>query len=231
MAYLFVGCALLLGTFSCCSKNECDKSKVAAIESEILSDDPLTTLKKGNERFSTDNSVLAHEDLATVTRLSKGQSPGVVVVSCSDSRATPEIVFDLGLGDVFTVRTAGNVMGSLEKGSIEYAVQHAHAKLVVVLGHTHCGAVHALLDHDGSAIPGSVGSILDALKEGEEVKEAMAQGGDNVAYNTIRANVVSGVKQLRTSDPILKSMYDKKEIDIVGAIYDLETGKVEFLDI
>ena len=201
-----------------------------------LSERPLEKLKEGNERFYTGRMIHQNQDMKTVDKLTEGQAPFAVVISCSDSRVTPEIIFDQGLGDIFCVRTAGNVMGDFEEGSIEYAVEHLNTGLVVVLGHSSCGAVKAFVDytqecdhhhHDGHL--GHVKSILDKLGSQEEGVEALQSGGD-IYDKMTRANIAHGVKQLRQSDPILSELYKKGEVKIIGAIYHIDSGKVEFLD-
>lgn len=202
---------------------------------QVSSDEALDLLREGNKRFCTNQMIHQHQDAETLKALVEGQHPFAVVISCSDSRVTPEIIFDQGLGDLFSIRTAGNVMADFEEGSVEYAVDHLRTHLVVVLGHTHCGAIKAFLDtkeHDQHAHGdhGHVQSILDKLDSEPEEKEVLANGGD--LYNqAIRANVFNGVRQLRESDPVLSKMYKNHQIDIVGAVYNIESGKVEFVSI
>ncbi|MEN9919764.1 MAG: hypothetical protein RL662_2200 [Bacteroidota bacterium] len=223
------------------------------IEEKTLA--PLDILKKGNERFMSDKSTHPRQDLARVLSLAKAQNPNCIIVSCSDSRVSPEIIFDQGLGDIFSIRTAGNVMSDYEEGSIEYAVEHLHTPLIVVMGHQGCGAIQALLDHiddddekdddddekddekdddDDShnhkgRVADHISAIIKKLKSEEEEQELLKTVGKN-SNLAVLANVMNGVKQLRTSDPILKNSYKKGEINIVGAVYHIDSGKVEFLD-
>lgn len=234
--FFVMGVLLIGGTSSCTSKSENASTQNALSsqqnEADIIDEDPLTNLIKGNERFVSGKLVHIHQDSLRVKELTEGQHPRVVVICCSDSRVTPEIVFDQGLGDIFTIRTAGNVMSDYEEGSIEYAVEHTGAKLVVVLGHTSCGAIKAMLDtKEGETVPGHIASIVDALKAETEEKEALEKGGEALPYNAVKANVEHGVKQLCSSKPILSEMHEEGKIKIVGAIYHIEDGKVEFLDI
>lgn len=198
--------------------------------------DPVKIMKEGNERFVSGKSIHAHQDMETVTNLVKAQNPKCIIVSCSDSRVSPEIVFDQGLGDIFSIRTAGNVMSDYEEGSIEYAVEHLHTPLVIVMGHQGCGAIQAMLDsedklEDGhlKKIKDHVSKIVEKLKSEEEEKQVLKESGKN-SNLAVQANVMNGVKQLRHSDPILKDAYEKGEINIVGAIYHLDSGEVEFLN-
>lgn len=205
-------------------------------------DEALALLKEGNKRFCTNQMLHQHQDLATVKDLTEGQHPFAIVISCSDSRVTPEIIFDQGLGDVFSIRTAGNVMADYEEGSIEYAADHLGTKLVVVLGHTHCGAIKAFMDikQEGEADEhhahghgelGHIQSIIDKLDSEEEECEVFKCPDSDLYDKAIRANVAHGVKQLKKCDPFLSRMYKDHKIDIVGAIYHIESGEVEFLEI
>lgn len=201
--------------------------------------DPLTVLKEGNLRFYSGQTAHPHQDMHTVKQLTAGQSPFAVVVCCSDSRVSPEVIFDQGLGDLFVVRTAGNVMGDYEEGSIEYAIEHLHTSLVVVLGHTSCGAIKAYVDakegtpdahaeHGHESKPlGHVQAILTKLDSEEEMADAFH--GEGAHYDAAtRANVAHGVKQLQESDPILSKLFKEGKINIVGAIYHLDKGVVSF---
>lgn len=201
--------------------------------------DALSILKEGNKRFCAGKLEHGHQDMARVNELKGGQAPLAIVVSCSDSRVTPEIIFDQGLGDVFSIRTAGNVMADYEEGSIEYAAEHLGTKLIVVMGHTSCGAVKAFMDikhkdnHEGEEHNedlGHIQAIVDKLDSEEEEAEVFRTEGDTYS-RAIKANVVHGVKQLRNSEPFLSEMYKEEKVNIVGAIYHIETGEVEFLDI
>lgn len=201
---------------------------------------PLTMLKEGNLRFCSNQLLHQHQDMARVSELNSGQQPFAVIIGCSDSRVSPEIIFDQGLGDLFSIRTAGNVMGDYEEGSIEYAVEHLHSKLVVVLGHTNCGAVKAFIDiehgdnHNATEHAeelGHIKSIVDKLNSEEEEHEIFSTEGTDTYNRAIKANIIHGVKQLRNSDPILSKKYKEGEIQVIGALYHLDSGVVEFLDI
>lgn len=192
----------------------------------------LEILKEGNKRFLSGVSTHERQDPERIKDLIKGQHPKCIIVSCSDSRVPPEILFDQGLGDIFSIHTAGNVMSDYEEGSIEYAVEHLHTPLVIVMGHQGCGAIQALLDHaddlDGEAAD-HVSKIIQKLKSEEEEQEVLKTAGKNSNLAVV-ANVMNGVKQLRNSEPHLKEAYHKGEINIVGAVYHIESGEVEFLD-
>ena len=157
--------------------------------------------------------------------LAAGQHPFAVILGCADSRTGPEILFDQGLGDLFVVRVAGNVLDDHAIGSIEYGVEHLHAPLIVVLGHSRCCAVAAARDvvaGKGRA-EGHIESLVAAIRPAVEA----TVGQDLDA--TCKANVRNAVHALRTSEPVLRHMAEKGEIKVVGAYYDLDTGVVAFL--
>jgi carbonic anhydrase len=159
------------------------------------------------------------------TELAKTQHPFAAILSCSDSRVPPEIVFDQGLGDLFIVRVAGNVINDEGLGSIEYAVDHLGTRLIIVLGHQSCGAVKAAKETiaaKGKA-PGHIESLVTAIKPAVEAtaKEDLE--------TTIKANVKHVVDALRSSTPILKAKIDSGEMQVIGGYYSLDTGAVTFL--
>jgi carbonic anhydrase len=185
----------------------------------------VSKLKEGNGRYTSGN--LEHPGQTTERRaeLAKDQHPFAVILSCSDSRVPPEIVFDQGLGDLFVVRVAGNVIDDHGLGSIEYAVDHLGTRLIVVLGHQSCGAVKAAKETvaaKGKA-PGHIQSLVTAIKP---VVEATAK--DDLE-TTVKANVKHVVQALRSSTPILKAKVDSGEVQVIGGYYSLDTGAVTFL--
>jgi carbonic anhydrase len=191
--------------------------------------DPLARLLEGNRRFTVGHPIRPDQTLGRLRQLRKGQHPFAVVVSCSDSRVPPEIIFDQGLGDIFSVRTAGNVIGDYELGSIEYAVEHLGCRLIVVLGHEQCGAVSAFLQHESSSTPGHIQGILQYLASEPEERSLPDQLKHNLDA-AIRANILHGVHVLGSSEPILHPLVEKKELTIVGALYRIDSGKVVVLD-
>jgi carbonic anhydrase len=181
-------------------------------------------LVEGNRRFVTGRFEHARQDKERRDELAKGQHPFAVIVGCSDSRVPPELVFDQGLGDLFVVRVAGNVVDDASLGSIEYAVEHLGANLIIVLGHERCGAVKAALD--GGALPGHIGAIGAALSPA--IAAANAEPGDDPLDAAVRANVRRIVRELRESEPLLAHAVHEGEVEVLGARYDLDTGEVEF---
>lgn len=190
--------------------------------------DPLAAiarLKEGNRRFASGQSLHPNQSIARAKEISAGQNPFAVIVGCSDSRVPNEIVFDQGLGDLFIVRTAGQVSTYASWGSIEFGVESLGARLVVVLGHTQCGAVGAACRLP--EVPGHVVTLVNAIRPAS-VRAARIPG--DLVMNAGRVNVAMQVMQLRNLEPVLARKVKRGEIQIVGAIYDLATGKVEFLD-
>lgn len=188
-------------------------------------------LMEGNKRFVEGN--LMQKDLGEAKRkeLSKGQKPFAIVVSCSDSRVSPEIIFDQGLGDLFVIRVAGNVVDQVALGSIEYAAEHLHAPLLIILGHTQCGAVTAAVETVEKKVKpeGNIGTIVKKIIPA--VKKAKIKGGnkEEITYNAIKENVLLVKKDIEKKSPILKHLIEKGELKVVTAIYDITSGKVEVI--
>lgn len=182
----------------------------------------LSKLLEGNARYVSGKSLGPNRSVARRTAVSKGQRPFAIIVTCSDSRVPPELLFDQGIGDLFVIRTAGNVIDDIALGSIEYAVEHLGANLIVVLGHKSCGAVTAAVA--GGTAPGHVGSII--AKIAPAVEKARAKQGGDLVDNAIRANIKEVGQTVRGSEPILRVMMDDGAVRVVGAYYDLESGVV-----
>jgi len=186
----------------------------------------ISRLKEGNSRYTSGNLQHPGQTAEQRTELAKTQHPFAAIVSCSDSRVPPEIVFDQGLGDLFVVRVAGNVINEEGLGSIEYTVDHLGTRLILVLGHQRCGAVDAAkqtIAAKGKA-PGHIQSLVTAIKPAVE-----ATAKDDLD-TTIKANVRNVVQTLRSSTPILKAEVDSGKIQVVGGYYSLDTGAVTFLN-
>src|SRR6266446_7855694 len=186
----------------------------------------ISKLKEGNGRYTGGNLQHPGQTAERRAELAKSQYPFATILSCSDSRVPPEIVFDQGLGDLFVVRVAGNVIDDHGLGSIEYSVDHLGVRLIVVLGHQSCGAVQAARETIAakSKAPGHIQSLVTAI---QPAVEATAKGDLEA---TIKANVKDVVRALRSSTPILKAKVDSGDLRVVGAYYNLDTGAVTFLD-
>ncbi|MCX5803998.1 MAG: carbonic anhydrase [Proteobacteria bacterium] len=184
----------------------------------------LQKLIEGNRRFAASESLYPNQTAERRTEVSKGQKPFAVIVGCSDSRVPPEIIFDQGLGDLFIIRVAGNIVDEVALGSIEYAVDHLGTELVLVLGHGNCGAITASVK--GGKVRGHVGSIVRAITPA--VKKAKKQPGDLID-NSIKTNVKLIVNQIRSSKPILSKLVKEDKLKIVGAYYNIENGVVDII--
>jgi carbonic anhydrase len=159
---------LLIGISSC---KPISKPTISSVEAHISPEKALAYLLAGNERYMNDHPIHPDQTLSRIRDLKKGQHPFAVVVSCSDSRVPPELIFDQGLGDIFVIRTAGNIIGEYELGSIEYAIEHLKAHLIVVLGHDNCGAVSAFIEHKHNKLDNHIQAIIDYIKAEPEQAE------------------------------------------------------------
>jgi len=188
--------------------------------------DARKLLEEGNKRFVEAKE--ATKDLSAARRqelVDKGQKPFAVVVTCSDSRVPAETIFDQGLGDIFVVRTAGNVVDPITVGSVEYGAEHLAVPLVVVMGHEKCGAVKATVD--GGEAAGSIGSIVSEIKPSLDKAKAAGVSGDALYEKTTDENVAAVIAELEKS-PILKHLQESGKLNIVGAKYHLSSGQVSF---
>jgi len=180
----------------------------------------------GNARYVKHKE--KHPDMSFARRREldlDGQHPYAVILGCADSRVPPELIFDEGLGDLFVIRDAGNVVDDEVLGSIEYAVEHLGVQLVMVLGHEKCGAVSAALASDKA--PGHIQKLVDSILPA--IKEARSLPGDQV-HNCVVANAKHVAMQVKTSEPILRLAVETNRIQVVAANYHLNTGVVEILD-
>ena len=190
----------------------------------------IELLKKGNERF-VNNLKINRNLLQQVNETSDGQHPFAVILSCIDSRTSAELIFDQGLGDVFSVRIAGNIQNPDILGSIEFGCKVAGAKIVVVLGHTKCGAVKGACDQ---VKMGNLTTLLEKLQpavDGEKSTTSERNASNSEFVEKVASlNVKITQKQILKNSPILKEMIEKGEIALVGGMYDVETGIVDFYD-
>jgi carbonic anhydrase len=190
----------------------------------VSADAALARLSEGNKRFAAGALTHPAQSTARRTETAEGQHPFAVILTCADSRLSPEIIFDQGIGDLFVVRNAGNLIDDHVLGSIEYAVEHLHTPLVVVLGHTKCGAVSAAVA--GGEAPGHIKSIVASLAPA--VGLARKKPGDPVD-NAVRIGAKLSAAALAQNEPILGELVKAGKIKVLAARYDLATGQVEFL--
>jgi len=194
-------------------------------QAQVSADAALNSLREGNKRFVEGKSIKPHQDLQRIKEVSSVQKPFAIIVGCSDSCVPNEIIFDQGLGDLFIIRTAGQVSTFASWGSIEFGNAVLGANLIVVLGHTKCGAVSAACQIPD--VPGHIVTLINAIKPAAQL--AKTQKGDEVE-NAVKINVAMQVQQLENLEPVLTKAVQSKNLKIVGAVYNLETGTVEFLD-
>ena len=195
----------------------------------------LRRLLDGNQRFASGGSDAHLANLSRRAELVSGQQPFAIVLGCSDSRAPAEIVFDQGLGDLFVIRVAGNVVAPSQIGSVEFAAERFGTRLVVVLGHSRCGAVVATLEdlrQPTNLHSRNLRSIVDRIRPGVEELAATARTDDPEALvrHAVRANVRASVNHLRHGSAILEQLIQSHGLFVVGAEYSLQTGVVDFFD-
>lgn len=186
----------------------------------------LLLLKEGNQRYATSKS--QHPSLEENRRIAiakEGQEPFVTVLSCADSRVPPELLFDRGLGELFVVRVAGNVAGVDELASIEYGVGHLHTPILLVLGHSKCGAVTAAAK--GAALHGHLPSLVANIRPA--VERAKDVGGTDVVSSAIRENVWQAINDIITKSEVIQQCVKEGSVKVIGALYDIDSGKVDWL--
>ena len=201
----------------------------------LSAQDALARLRAGNRRFVIgSHELLTVADEARRGDVAGGQEPFAAVLGCADSRVPVELLFDQGLGDIFVVRVAGNIATATETGSLEYAVQHLNVRLVVVLGHSDCGAVTATLAELDNPTPDLSPNLAEILGRIAPVV-APVPGADAIGHEqrlqqAIRANTLATVQRLREKSPVLAEAIRNDGLLVVGAEYDLASGEVEFFD-
>lgn len=199
-------------------------------QAKLTPDMVIDILKKGNQEFVSDNLTIRNNS-ERVREASLGQFPKAVVVSCLDSRVPVEDVFHRGIGDIFVARVAGNIVNDDILGSLEYACKVSGSKLIVVLGHEYCGAVKSAID---DVKMGNITTLLSKIKPAVETAKKDFKG-DKTSKNpdfveaVCHENVEMAIKEIRKKSPILREMEAKGEIKIVGGVYDMQTGLVDFL--
>ena len=217
------------------SKNAKGKKKAAAATAEkdahaaagghggqaMSAEVALKVLMDGNKRYVSEKSANLHRDAKRRKEVAAGQHPFAIIMGCSDSRVPPELLFDQGFGDLFVVRTAGNIVDSIALGSMEYAVEHLGVRIIVVLGHERCGAVDATVK--GGEAPGNLKTIVDTIRP---AVDRVKSGQGDLLARAVRSNVKMVAERIRSGSPILGPMLDAETIKIVGAYYGLDDGTV-----
>ncbi len=230
--------------FSCSAQEPTTTAAPAAVEEQpalvedvltaeeqaaLTPDEVITILKEGNERF-LDNDLTRRDHSEQVRKSTLAQYPKAIVLSCVDSRVPVEDVFDRGIGDIFVARVAGNFVNEDILGSMEFATKVAGAKLILVMGHEHCGAVKSAIDDV------KLGNITPMLSKIRPAVEAVEYDGERTSKNqefvhmVCETNVDKNISRIRAESEILRDMEANGEIKIVGAVYDMDNGKVVMLD-
>lgn len=202
----------------------------------ISAQQAIARLRQGNRRFVAGQRAEGVQDPDSRRRqLAKGQEPFAIILGCSDSRVPAEIVFDQGLGDLFVIRVAGNIVAPSQVGSVEFAAEQFNTRLVVVLGHTSCGAIQACLSElrrPRENQSRNLKSIVDRIRPAVIPLLATDLGQDpqRLEHHACRANIMASTNQLRHGSDILENLIDNNGLVVIGAEYDMETGVVEFFD-
>jgi carbonic anhydrase len=200
--------------------------------STITADEALDKLLAGNRNFVANRLAIMESNWPAVRReLAAGQKPYAIILSCSDSRVPPEIIFDKGLGEIFVVRVAGNIPDPIVLGSIEYAAEHFGSPLIVVLGHKRCGAVSAAVDAEGRP-GGNIGAIIKTIAPAvkQARKDSPGATKSELVEPAIDNNIKLVAKSLVKQSPVIRSFVNEGKIRIVGAKYDLDDGTVKVLE-
>jgi carbonic anhydrase len=192
---------------------------------DVTAEAALARLQDGNARFAADKPTTRDVTQKRRDEVAKGQHPFAVILTCADSRVSPELIFDQGLGDVFVIRVAGNITDPAVLGSIEYAVEHLKAPLVVVLGHEKCGAVKAVLDKGHAE--GNLEKLLKEVHPGDKLPDDK----DDALNQGIKNNVLFHAKQLTGQSTLLKDFVEHDRIKVAAGVYSLKSGKVDWLDL
>lgn len=204
------------------------KTLTKELQDSITPDQALELLKDGNKRFV--NNLKANRNLLQqANETSEGQHPFAIILSCIDSRTSAEIIFDQGLGDIFSVRIAGNIMNEDILGSMEFACKIAGSKIITVLGHSNCGAIKGACDHvEMGNLTTLLSKIRPAIDDEKTVTENRHSNNDEFVEKVTLINVKRTMRSIVQRSPILKEMLEKQEILLVGGVHNIATGEVEF---
>jgi carbonic anhydrase len=199
------------------------------IQSSITPEDALKRLKEGNERFVA-NRKAERDLLQQVAETGEGQYPFAIVLGCVDSRVPPEVIFDQGIGDIFSARIAGNFVNEDILGSMEFATKVAGARLILVLGHTQCGAIMGAVDDAQLGnLTGMLAKLMPAVDASLPPNKSRSSSDAELVQAVTVKNVELTLEAIRAKSPVLKEMLDAGEIQLVGGVYDVKTGKVTFM--
>lgn len=228
--WLYSACCVSLGMASCATAEKLESIAIEVAPYPRDANEALARLKQGNRRFMADTPYHIHEKSSWRSLLVETQKPFATVIGCSDSRVPPELIFDVGFGDLFTIRLAGNIIEEDVIGSLQYAVAHLHTRLVIVLGHEGCGAVTATVEEmlNKAEELKHIESLIKSIKPGL-AKVDLKQDRETLLRAAVEANVRWSMQQLFAL-PEAKRIVQEKSITLLGAVYELNTGQVRFLD-
>jgi carbonic anhydrase len=205
-------------------------SALAAAKSDVSPEAALKMLEQGNQRFVSGKTGKPNQNAKRrVETADKGQNPFAVILSCADSRVPVEVLFDRGIGDVFVVRVAGNIASKTDIGSMEYAVDHLGSPLLVVLGHTKCGAVTATIQ--GGEVPPNIKAIVDCIEPavGKARSVCPDKSGEALLQEAITSNVWQSIADIYKNSPLVSAKVKDGKLKVVGATYDIKSGKVTWM--
>lgn len=202
----------------------CPTPAIAHERQQPTPDEVLESLMAGNERFVAHHAQHPHTSLERITELASGQHPIVTILSCADSRVPAELLFDMGLGDIFNVRVAGNIVTPEVLASLEYAVELLETPVLMILGHERCGAVTAAVKHQ--SVPGHISDFIDEILPA--VEQVQDRPGDPID-NAVRANVDRQIQVLLARSDLIRQRQTLGQVKVVGARYDLDSGNVSLI--
>lgn len=208
-----IACSLLLGT--CTNKDETELTA-------------LDRLLQGNQRYMNFHASHPHQTRQRLREITSEQNPFAILVSCSDARVPPEIIFDQGLGDLFVIRTAGNIIGDYELASIEYAILKLDCKVIMILGHEGCGAIRAFMEQPVESLPGHLNELINFIRNQPNSIPILKKGG-NVYYQEVISNILYEVDLVKNDSAIISENSKRRKIEIYGAIYHMENGQVQII--
>lgn len=196
-------------------------------EEGLTGEEALKKLLDGNRRFSSEQYAKKGVGAARRLLLAKGQHPFAIILSCSDSRVPPELVFDQGLGELFVVRVAGNIADSIALGSVEYAAEHLHVPLLFVLGHEKCGAVAATVQ--GGEVPGNIAAIVSKIAPAVDKAKGSGKSGDALLAQAVDENVNAVLAEVVRRSAILANLIHEGKLTLAGGRYNLSSGRVDLM--
>lgn len=216
---------LLISSF-CFIIFSCNFTDAPQMKTAAAKRPPLEDLLVGNQAF-VETLASDQNSYETFLKNQQGQHPQAVIITCSDSRIPPSLLFQKNIGDLFTIRTAGNMIGDMEMASIEYAVSHLHTPLILVMGHTHCGAISAFVHHENA--PEHIKIIMDTLSNEKEIRTLLHNDKQPEEEAFVIANTLHTAKSIVKQSKLVRKQVEEGTLEVRAAIYHLETGKVEVL--